>query len=273
MLFQTQDPTKPVITSVGHAQAGGVADSTAPVITGSGDPGNIIMVYDGIRFLGTVTVALNGTWTLTPTVALKAGSHSFTVIAQDSEGNRSASSEPFSSTVPAAAVVPNPPSISDVTDAVGPVQGPVPNGGVTDDSHPTIHGAGDPGSKITVYDGTTPLGTATVGTDGKWSFQPAAALADGPHGITATETTAGGTSGPSNKMDFTVDTSATAAPTITQVLDAVGAVTGAVPSGGTTDDTHPTISGKGVKAIRSRCTTTAARCWARRSWTPTATGR
>ena len=62
MAIQTQAPTKPVITSVGHAGSGAIADSNPPVITGTGDPGNMIMLYDGIRLVGTVTAGVDGSW-------------------------------------------------------------------------------------------------------------------------------------------------------------------------------------------------------------------
>ncbi|OXC75742.1 Ig-like domain-containing protein [Caballeronia sordidicola] len=247
MLTQTQTPTTPVITSVGHASMGNVADSNQPLVTGTGDAGDLIMLYDGIRLLGTAVVSIDGTWSLTPVTALKVGTHTITALAENVEtGAGSNSSIPFTSIIAAGVVVPNPPTISDVTDAVGPVTGPIPQNGSTDDPQPVIHGAGDAGSVITVYDGPVMLGTTTVNTEGKWSFQPTGPLLDGPHEITAKETTAGGTSGPSAPFDFNVDTTVPPEPDITSVTDDVGPVTGPVDKGGTTDDNEPVIAGTGV---------------------------
>jgi len=217
------------------------------LITGTGDAGNIIKLYDGIRVVGTAVVGADGTWSVQAITALSPGSHTFKVLATNPDtGVGSNTSAAFASTIPAGPVVPNPPTISEVTDAVGPVTGPIPQNGSTDDPHPTIHGGGDAGSIITVYDGSTALGTTTVGTDGKWSFQPSEPLADGPHEITAKETTAGGTSGPSAPVDFKVDTTVPPEPDITSVTDDVGPVTGPVDKGGTTDDNEPVIGGTGV---------------------------
>jgi large repetitive protein len=136
MASTTQFPSKAVITSVGGAIGGGNANSTKPVITGTADAGTTINIYDGVRLLGTTTVAANGTWTFTPTADLKGGTHSFTVISVDSQGNYGTSSEPMSvavgSTAPAA------PVIVGLIDSVGPVQGVVANNGVTDDPRPAL---------------------------------------------------------------------------------------------------------------------------------------
>uniref|UniRef100_UPI001BD6160D Ig-like domain-containing protein n=1 Tax=Caballeronia sp. dw_19 TaxID=2719791 RepID=UPI001BD6160D len=94
MAFQTQDPSQAVITSVGAALNGGTANSTTPVIKGTADAGDTVSIYDGVRLLGTALVDVNGTWSFTPSVALKGGSHSFAAIAQDSSGNFGASSVP-----------------------------------------------------------------------------------------------------------------------------------------------------------------------------------
>ncbi|WP_252354603.1 Ig-like domain-containing protein, partial [Acinetobacter soli] len=92
-------------------------------------------------------------------------------------------------------------------DDVAPVIGPITAGSSTNDNTPTLTGTGTAGDIITVYDGATKLGTATVGSDGKWSFTPSPALADGSHSISYTATDkAGNESGKSPAIDFTVDT-------------------------------------------------------------------
>src|SRR5260370_16069774 len=123
MAFQTQTPSKAVITSVGGAIGGGNANSTKPVITGTADAGTTINIYDGVRLLGSTTVAANGTWTFTPTADLKGGTHSFTVISVDSQGNWGASSEPMSVAVGSSA--PDAPIIACLIDSVGPGQSAV----------------------------------------------------------------------------------------------------------------------------------------------------
>jgi hypothetical protein len=186
MASTTQSPSKAVITSVGGAIGGGNANSTKPVINGTADAGTIINIYDGVRLLGTATVAANGTWTFTPTADLKGGTHSFTVISVDSQGNYGASSEPMSVAVGSSA--PAAPVITGLIDAVGPVQGMIANNGVTDDPRPALTGTGKAGDVIKLYDNGVPIGSGTVGSDGKWSVKPAADLSKGAHDLYATET-------------------------------------------------------------------------------------
>ncbi|WP_187638108.1 hypothetical protein, partial [Paraburkholderia podalyriae] len=48
--------------------------------------------------------------------------------------------------------VPDTPSLGEVIDHVGPIQGPVGNGESTDDTQPTLVGKGEPGDTIIVID-------------------------------------------------------------------------------------------------------------------------
>lgn len=66
------------------------------------------------------------------------------------------------------------------------VTGPVSQNGLTNDKTPTINGTGEPGTTITLYSGTTEIGTAVVGPDGQWSITLETDLPDGGHVLTAT---------------------------------------------------------------------------------------
>jgi len=66
--MEIQSPSKAVITSVGGATKGGTSDSSKPLITGTADAGTTVNIYDGARFIGTATVAENGTWSFTAPV-------------------------------------------------------------------------------------------------------------------------------------------------------------------------------------------------------------
>nr|WP_280528115.1 Ig-like domain-containing protein [Rosenbergiella epipactidis] len=63
------------------------------------------------------------------------------------------------------------------------------------------------------------MGTTTADQDGNWTFTPSVALADGEHNVTATATTAAGSSSPSAGFDFTVDTQAPGKPSIDGVTE------------------------------------------------------
>nr|WP_255418209.1 VCBS domain-containing protein [Limnohabitans sp. T6-20] len=93
------------------------------------------------------------------------------------------------------------------TDDVGPVTGTITANGVTNDDKPTFSGSTEANAVVSVYDGTTLLGTTTANGSGAWSFTPTTALATGTHSVTAKATDASGnTSTASTALAFTVDT-------------------------------------------------------------------
>ncbi|PJG49989.1 hypothetical protein CVM73_38840, partial [Bradyrhizobium forestalis] len=127
-------------------------------VSGTAEAGSLIKLYEGTTLLGTATVASDGDWSVT-TPNLKHGSHTFTATATDAAGNTSALSQPI-----------DPPigSHSGTKDA-STVE--VTNVRQHWDHTATIKGTADPNSEIKLYDGTTSVGSATTGADGKWSFQ------------------------------------------------------------------------------------------------------
>ncbi|MCZ5975571.1 Ig-like domain-containing protein, partial [Escherichia coli] len=65
----------------------GSTKSTSPELTGSGEPGATITVYDNDTEIGTAVVQTDGTWSFTPPEALDEGQHIFTTTATDVAGN------------------------------------------------------------------------------------------------------------------------------------------------------------------------------------------
>ncbi|QIN79883.1 hypothetical protein GBA65_16625 [Rubrobacter marinus] len=97
---------------------------------------------------------------------------------------------------------------------------------LTNDPTPKISGTAEPGSRVTLYEGATVLGTASAGASGSWSVT-AAALPDAPHALHATATDeAGNVSAASGTLLVKIDT---ARPTATAVSPSRGAR--AVPAG------------------------------------------
>ncbi|MEG1679688.1 MAG: Ig-like domain-containing protein, partial [Stenotrophomonas sp.] len=138
------------------------------------------------------------------------------------------------------------PVIDAIIDDQGSRTGNVANGGYTDDGSPDIKGRGRPGDRVHVYDGRYLLGHAEVGVDGTWSFTPVVPLASGKHSISIVhEAPDGDVSEQSAPYVIIVDKIAPVKPQIEEVFDDVGAQTGAVGKGGATDDSTPTVSGKG----------------------------
>ncbi|MBO0877281.1 MAG: hypothetical protein J2P19_28210, partial [Pseudonocardia sp.] len=108
-----------------------------------------------------------------------------------------------------------------------------PSNGDTTDQTPTISGTGLPGATVTVTEGDTTIGTATVGADGTWSMTPSDPLSSGVHTIEATQASGDARSAPSNSVTFTVeDTTAPDPPVIERPAD-----------GSSTADNTPVISG------------------------------
>jgi hypothetical protein len=214
MALQTKDPSTAVISSVGTAVSGGTTSDTKPVITGKADAGNIVVVYDGVRPIGSVIADANGNWTITPALDLKTGAHNFAAIAHDTAGNFGASSALVNVTITSSAVTPPTPIITDDHGL------PIVAGGTTADAKPQISGSGPAGDIITVYDGATPIGSTKINPDGKWTFTPTTDLSNATHAITVTDKVPGGTEGPhSGAAGFTVDTTVPSSPTVTSATN------------------------------------------------------
>jgi Mg-chelatase subunit ChlD len=221
---------------------GDTTDDATPTFTGKAEPDSTVSVYDNGTRIGEAVADENGDWSFTPSKPLPDGDHAFTTVVTDPAGNVGAPSTPVNVAIDTADVTV---SIGTLVDDQGAIKGDIAPNGVTDDVRPEIQGTGKAGSTITVYDGAMELGTTQVRRDGTWSFTPEADLGEGEHSITATATDKAGTvSEPTAPFDFSVDTQSPQAPTIGAAQDDVGAITGPLADGDTTDDPTPTLSGK-----------------------------
>ena len=143
---------------------------------GHGVAGDTVTVYDGAAAIGTTTVAGNGSWSLTVSLAL--GAHSLAARQTDPVWN-------LTSVLGAAVtvtVVPTPPPPAIVSAVAGHAHGwatPV-----------TVGGTGVAGETVTLYDGGTAIGTVTVAADGTWALT--VYLGNGSHTFTATQALAAG---------------------------------------------------------------------------------
>ncbi|MBO4121110.1 BapA prefix-like domain-containing protein [Cupriavidus gilardii] len=204
----TAAPATPTVNPSNGAALSGTAEAGSTVgidLNGDGTPD------------ATVTTDGNGNWTYTPTSPLPDGT-TVTVVATDPAGN---TSEPASTTVDA-----QPPA----TPTVAPTNGT------------TLTGTAEAGSTVAIDlngDGT-PDATVTTDGNGNWTYTPTSPLPDGTTvTVTATDA-AGNTSGPATA---TVDAAAPDAPAIASVTDDSDPVSGPLSSGGSTNDTTPTIAG------------------------------
>ncbi|TXI84622.1 MAG: hypothetical protein E6Q40_09090, partial [Cupriavidus sp.] len=238
-------PATPAATIAGTVD-GLTTNDTRPTINGTGEPGDRITVTFPGGESKTTTVAADGTWSVKADTALPDGPQDIVVSEQDPAGNTT------TMTMPAVVDTEAPPTplIDGMTVDVAPVTGPVPNGGQTNDTTPTLAGVAEPGSTIKVYDNEELIGTVTADGQGAWSFTPAQPLAEGDHAIEVTATDRAGNTSEAASYAVTVDTSAPPKPAgplgLDQVLDDVGPIQGPIAANGVTDDRRPTFTGFGT---------------------------
>ncbi|MBC5994272.1 Ig-like domain-containing protein [Pontibacter cellulosilyticus] len=124
------------------------------------------------------------------------GAHTIEVKARDEAGNIDASPATYTWTIdtqaPAAPIVLNPAENA-----------------VLNNNKPAISGTAEANAAITLFSGSTQVGTATAGADGNWSITPTTALPEGAQQITAKATdAAGNSSNASSVRSFTIDAKA-----------------------------------------------------------------
>jgi uncharacterized protein YhjY with autotransporter beta-barrel domain len=207
-------PPAPALTS----PADGATVTSTPPLTGTALAGAMITIRIDGSEAGTTMAAGGGSWAFTPTTVLADGAHYFDAR-QTVDGQASAYSTPNNFTIDSAA-------------PAAPVVAAPANGAVLTTSTPLVSGTAEANATVTVYVDGASAGTATADAGGAWSFMPAA-LADGAHSIYARAADAAGNASPqSNIRDFTIDSTAPAAPAVT-----------APANGALVNTTNPTIQG------------------------------
>ncbi|EOG3604945.1 Ig-like domain-containing protein [Enterobacter cloacae] len=219
-------------------------DDPQPEMSGTGEAGATVAIYDNGKKIGETTVNDDGRWYFKPSENLTDGSHSITVSQTDKAGNVSEPSDERDFIVltepPGKAETP------EVIDNTGPVTGPLKPGDVTDDSQPSFSGEGTPGNTIIIKDNDKEIGSVIVDDEGKWSFTPKDELAEGEHNVVVVEEDPLGNEGdPSDPIQIIVDTTPPAKPDMADALDNTGPITGQLKGGDVTDETRPVFSGKG----------------------------
>ncbi|GEM_PF-2573222 len=122
-------------------------------LSGTGQPGTTVEVWDGTTKVGTAVVGADGAWSLLGKLA--EGVHKLVVRTVDAAGKILNELPAVDVTVPKAIALPtlNAPAAADRTED-----------GVK------LSGTGEPGATVEIWDGATKVGTAVVGADGIWSL-------------------------------------------------------------------------------------------------------
>ena len=168
MLVDATAPSAPTLV------APALTKNTLPTLTGTAEKLSSVSIYDGTTLVAKVNASATGTWNYTFTKALTEGAHNLIAVATDAAGNASTASAASVLTLDTTA--PTAPTVSVGLGVTG-----------SENTKPKISGTAEKGSSVSVYDGTTLLGTTTASsTDGTWSLTLATTLAIGAHSITAT---------------------------------------------------------------------------------------
>ncbi|MDG9783965.1 Ig-like domain-containing protein [Metapseudomonas otitidis] len=227
---------------IGNVPRGGVTDDAQPQLNGKAPAHSTVTVKANGQIIGTTTADANGTWLLTPATPLADGPQTLTAQSTNTAGNTSAPSTDYVIVIDT--IAPDTPSLQEVLDDVGPLQGPIPHQGITDDNRPTLTGNGQPGDRILIKDNGQVIGEVIVDSNGSWQYVPPKALTDGQHDfVLQAVDAAGNLSIESKPHTILVDTRAPDRPAIERVFDDQGSITGPIAQGGTTDDARPLISG------------------------------
>jgi hypothetical protein len=168
LIVNTQKPLAPVIAGVestsGAPNSNGASAGSPEVLFGTAAPNSEVTVYSGGKVAGTTFATSAGAWTFT-TQSLAAGTYAFTATDESLAGNVSATSAVFALGIGGRApATTTPVLLSSILSGLFGVSGG--NGSGT----PILVGLATPGSVVTIFDGTTKLGTATAGPLGVWVF-------------------------------------------------------------------------------------------------------
>ena len=190
-------PPKPTVTSAVAGNNPGLY-----TVSGTGVVGDTISLFDGSSLVGSATVQNGNSWSI-QNVAFRGGSNSLTATQTQVPGVTSVASVPLVITV----TVPAQPTVGSAV--------PVSNS----PGQYTVSGTGLSGDTITLYDGTTVVGTGSV-QNNAWSIQKVALVA-GANSLTATQSAAPGITSASSAA-LVVNVTPPAPPAVTGALQGQG---------------------------------------------------
>lgn len=206
-------------------------NDNTPTLEGTGSAGTVIHIYANGQEIGSTTVDSSGSWRFAITSALADGENHFTAIATNVKGESSESAR-FTLTIDT--LSPDAPRVELIADNTGLLTGPLQNNDRTDEAKPLFSGQGEAGNTITIKEGSTVIGSATVDENGRWTFTPTTPLSDGEHTFTVEQSDkAGNTSRVTTTPTIIVDTTPPDAATIDNVTKDGTTVSGTAEAGST----------------------------------------
>ncbi|EKH0516437.1 non-fimbrial adhesin SiiE [Salmonella enterica] len=210
IITDTIAPEKPTIELDDSSDSGikndSITNSTLPTFIGVAEPGSTVSIYLGLKNLGEVIVAKDGTWSYTLTTPLKDGEYNITATATDIAGHTSATANlPFTIDTRISYFS----AEIETTDDSGIV-----GDNVTNNTRPTFTGKTEPNAIISVINSETGEEVIFKANDkGEWTFNFTSDSVEGINNLTFTVEDVAG-----NKKDFSfsyvIDTIAPVPPTV-----------------------------------------------------------
>ncbi|EKD3825799.1 non-fimbrial adhesin SiiE [Salmonella enterica] len=210
IITDTIPPEKPTIELDDSSDSGikndNITNSTLPTFIGVAEPGSTVSIYLGLKHLGEVIVAKDGTWSYTLTTPLKDGEYNITATATDIAGHTSATANlPFTIDTRISYFS----AEIETTDDSGIV-----GDNVTNNTRPTFTGKTEPNAIISVINSETGEEVIFKANDkGEWTFNFTSDSVEGVNNLTFTVEDVAG-----NKKDFSfsyvIDTIAPVPPTV-----------------------------------------------------------
>ncbi|EKI6026727.1 Ig-like domain repeat protein [Salmonella enterica] len=210
IITDTIPPEKPTLELDDSSDSGikndNITNSTLPTFIGVAEPGSTVSIYLGLKHLGEVIVAKDGTWSYTLTTPLKDGDYNITATATDIAGHTSETANlPFTIDTRISYFS----AEIEATDDSGIV-----GDNVTNNTRPTFTGKTEPNAIISVINIETGEEVIFKANDqGEWTFNFTSDSVEGINNLTFTVEDVAG-----NKKDFSfsyvIDTVAPVPPTV-----------------------------------------------------------
>ncbi|MCW2241407.1 FG-GAP-like repeat-containing protein [Azospirillum canadense] len=220
VVVETPVPAKPSATDLlggaGLSVGGGPTNVAQPTLAGTAAIGSTMTVLVDGKAVGTATTDASGRWSYRVATPLSDGTHSIAVVETNRYGVSGEPSAALTVTVDTTR-----PGVPSLPVAAGSVAAGTVN--LSANARPTFSGTAEAGSTVAVLVDGAVAGRAVADASGAWSVSVANALTDGTHRVQVQATDRAGNVGDlSAATVLTIDTTAPAAPTVTQV-DGTGA--------------------------------------------------
>lgn len=185
-------------SDTGRLSSDNVTSVRTPTFSGKAPARLRFELLSGKRVLGGGRVSAKGVWTFKVPLAaaLADGGHRFSVRTLNAAGKRSRPSPALAITIDGVApALPVRPDLEASSDS-----GVSDSDNLTSVRTPTVSGSAEAGSQVELSSDGVLVGSTTAAGDGRWSITlpEAAALADGPHGLTARSIDRAGNRSPSS---------------------------------------------------------------------------